>query len=72
MSSFNSQLSSYLLNRYTKYMNLKIYVDTTDRELVNKYLQAINEHNLKISNNIDHIDAGFDLFCPENKNFVLK
>ena len=70
MSSFNSQLSSYLLNRYTKYMNLKIYVDTTDRELVNKYLQAINEHNLKISNNIDHIDAGFDLFCPENKNFV--
>jgi dUTP pyrophosphatase len=51
-------------------MNLKIYVDSTDRELVNKYSQAINEHNLKISNNMDHIDAGFDLFCPGTKNFV--
>lgn len=69
MSSFNTQLSNNLLNKYKRYMNLKIYVDTIDTELINKYTEAIDQHNLKIANNIDHIDAGFDLYCPEDMTF---
>jgi len=71
MSSFiNTHVLNGLLNKYTKYMNLKIYVDSMDTELINKYTEAIEQHNLKIFNNLDHIDAGFDLYCPENKRFV--
>jgi len=69
MSSFNRQLSNYLMNKYNKYMNLKIYVDSVDTELINKYTEVIDKHNLKIANNIDHIDAGFDLYCPEDMTF---
>jgi dUTP pyrophosphatase len=54
-------------NLYGKYMYLKIYVDSDDEELKQKYIEAIHERNSKFLNNIEHIDAGFDLFSPESK-----
>jgi dUTPase len=64
-----TSLNNDLLNIYGKYMHLKIYVDSSDNELVNKYISAVNEHHLKMSKNIYHIDAGFDIFCPEDVTF---
>ena len=58
------ELEEDLLNQYDSVMKLKIFVDSTDDELKNKYIQAIYSHHLKLQKNIDHIDAGFDLFAP--------
>lgn len=66
----NSILAKHLLDIYGKYMKLKIFVDSNDNHLLNKYIEAINEHHLKMSNNIRHIDAGFDLFCPSQFRFT--
>jgi dUTP pyrophosphatase len=55
---------------YDKYMYLKIFIDSDDDELKQKYIESINEHNLKMINNIQHIDAGFDLFSPEKKQLI--
>ena len=57
-------LQNDLINIYGKIMHLKIFVDSSDNQLLDKYIGAINEHHLKILNNLDHIDAGFDLFSP--------
>jgi dUTP pyrophosphatase len=58
------------LNGYNKYMYLKIFIDSDDDELKKKYIDSINEHHLKMMNNIQHIDAGFDLFSPETKDLT--
>lgn len=63
-------LSKDLLNKYEEYMYLKIYIDSDDKELLNKYLQTVNERHLKMINDINHIDAGFDLFSPETKTLT--
>jgi dUTP pyrophosphatase len=60
-------LSEQLINLYGKYMHLTIFIDSTDDELKNKYIEIINERNVKFLNNIEHIDAGFDLFSPDTK-----
>jgi dUTPase len=62
----SNTLQNDLLNHYGKFMHLKLFVDSSDTELLDKYIGAINEHHLKISdpNGICHIDAGFDLFSP--------
>ena len=65
----SSDLSCTLLNMYGRYMHLKIMVDSSDNDLINKYRESITEHHLKISNNIKNIDAGFDLFCPKQMRF---
>jgi len=57
-----------LLNIYGRYMHLKFFVDSSDNELLNKYIEAIHQHHLKMSSNIYHIDAGFDLFSPTEIN----
>jgi dUTP pyrophosphatase len=62
-------LSENLLTKYEKYMLLKIYLDTNDTELIDKYSESIKNHNMKL-HDINHIDAGFDLFCPNTKIFV--
>jgi dUTP pyrophosphatase len=51
-----------LLQYYPKYMHLRLYADGS--ELYTKYYEAIYNHNLKLNNNPNHIDAGFDLFSP--------
>lgn len=55
---------SNLLNIYDKVMCLKIYVDG-DEELKQKYSEAVKNHNQKINEQLDFIDAGFDLYAPE-------
>lgn len=61
--------SSVLLNLYSKYMHIKLFVDSDDKELLSKYEMSIENHNKKILNNVDYIDAGFDLFTPEEQVF---
>lgn len=57
-------LEQELLTKYTQIMRLKIYVDSDDVDLHAKYKHAAAAHNNKLLNN-DYIDAGFDLFSPE-------
>jgi dUTP pyrophosphatase len=70
---YNALLDKYdeymflnLLDKYNEFMFLKLYVNTNDDELINKYNKHVNEHNTNALTNT-HIDAGFDLFCPEMK-----
>jgi dUTP pyrophosphatase len=69
-------LEEDLLHEYDSLMKLKIFVDSNDEELKNKYADAAYNHNLKLRNNIKHIDAGFDLFTPNeylfSRQFVNK
>ena len=55
-----------LLNTYERVMILKLFVDSDDNDLVNKYFFAASDHNDKLLLNPSHIDAGFDLFAPGN------
>jgi dUTPase len=59
-----------LLDTYSKFMILNIFVD--DDELKQKYIEAADLHNSKISNNINCIDAGFDLYAPEKDENSLR
>jgi dUTPase len=61
---------SDLLNKYNKIMYLKIFVDCSDNRLNELYKTAIEKHNTKLKNinNLDFIDAGFDLYSPLNEN----
>ena len=65
----SNSLSEDLLNIYQKYMFLKIFINSDDNELKKKYIESINERHLKMVNDKNHIDAGFDLFSPEQKIF---
>ena len=51
-------------------MHLKLFVDTDNNEIKNKYIDAVNTHHNKLLNNINHFDAGFDLFAPEELQFT--
>lgn len=66
----SNKLTQDLLNIYGKFMLLKIFIDSDDDELKTKYIETVNERNQKIINNINHVDAGFDLFAPETKRFT--
>ena len=70
MSNFTDKLPLVkdLLDIYDKIMHLKIFIDNTDEELINKYKNAINKHNNELINN-NSIDAGFDLFAPNYLKF---
>lgn len=63
-----SNILNNLFTIYDRVMVLKLFVDSDDIELKNKYLIAANTHNNKLLKNIDYIDAGFDLFAPCNDN----
>ena len=62
--------SNVLLQIYGKYMHLKLFVDSEDYELLNKYRNNIDAHNEKILSNSTHIDSGFDLFATEVQIFM--
>lgn len=77
MSESDSEPEFYLYNvekdllyKYHKYMHLKIFLDSSDNELKQKYEEHIYQHHLKLSKNIYHIDAGFDLLSPETKRIT--
>jgi dUTP pyrophosphatase len=61
------ELEDDLLFNYNKFMRLKIFVDSTDNELKKKYEESIYNHHLKLNQNLNHIDAGFDLLSPDTK-----
>jgi dUTP pyrophosphatase len=58
-----------LLHSCPQFMKLKIFVDSDDIELKQKYIEAAKSHNNKVSLSFYEkdqmgFDAGFDLFCP--------
>lgn len=67
-----SNVLNNLLTMYDKVMVLKVYVDSNDNDLKNKYVTNANGHNNKIINNPTMIDAGFDLLTPTTLPFFCK
>jgi dUTPase len=61
-----SKLLTQLLNKYDKIMYLKIFVAGSNN-LKNMYYAAVERHNNNLLNN-KFMDAGFDLFLPENED----
>jgi len=71
MNNQSSHVLTSLLNIYERAMVLRLFVDSDDDELKNKYVQAADSHNNKLLNTPTHIDAGFDLFAPGNEGNEL-
>lgn len=68
-------MQTKVLEKYDKYMYLKVYVDydLTDsneeaneeaKALIKIYETAIAKHNHKVVTQLEHVDAGFDLYNP--------
>jgi len=68
--SYDVSLTRQLLNDYDGFMYLKLFVDTTDEDLLNKYSEAVANHNIKLLKSIDFIDAGFDIYSPDDLEFI--
>jgi dUTP pyrophosphatase len=68
MSTFVNNAPAQLLKTYDKFMYLKLFVADLNElnELKERYRLAIDKHNEKILNS-KFVDAGFDLFLPENE-----
>ena len=64
-------LERNMFHQYNNYMHLKIFVDSSDAELKQKYTEHIYQHHLKLHKNINHIDAGFDLLCPNEQRLYV-
>jgi dUTPase len=64
VNNINAELAKNLLQIYDRVMHLKLFVDSDDNSLKNKYLKAATNHNYKLQNTPTCIDAGFDLFAP--------
>lgn len=65
----NTQIVNNLLNTYDKVMHLKLFVDSEDESLKNIYTNAAINHNNKLVTQSNQIDAGFDLFTPNELSF---
>lgn len=63
-----------LLSIYERVMYLKIFVDSDDENLIELYTNAAKKTNDKLLNfqNLGYIDAGFDLFAPNNEGKELR
>lgn len=61
-----------MTDKYDRIMKLKLFVDSDDEELKNYYKEAIKKHNTKVIEDSEFIDAGFDLFSPNNHEFNFK
>jgi len=60
---------SILCNIHSTFMHMRIYIDSNDNEMVDRYITSINTHNKKFLNkNNEYLDAGFDLFVPTEVN----
>jgi len=58
-----SGFGGYSFNNCDRVMDLRIFIESNDNQLNNKYVSAAIAHNAQMHNN-DHPDAGFDLFTP--------
>ena len=47
----DNNLHNTLLQKYDRFMFLKLFVDSDDERLKNKYIEAADKHNNKILNN---------------------
>jgi dUTP pyrophosphatase len=65
----NTQIVDNLLKTYDKVMHLKLFVDSDDESLKNLYTNAAINHNNKLVTQSNQIDAGFDLFTPNDLSF---
>lgn len=54
-----------IANSFNNFMLIKIYVNSDDVELKEKYINSADIHNRKIIDNPDQYDAGFDIYFPE-------
>ena len=45
------------------FMNLKIFIDSNDEQLINLYTESAQNHNTQMQTN-PNPDAGFDIFTP--------
>ena len=63
-----------LLSLYNQVMYLKVFVDCNDENLIELYTNAAKKTNDKLLNfqKLDFIDAGFDLFAPNNEGKELQ
>lgn len=61
-----SILKTQILKTHDKFMYLKIFINGSNN-LKNMYYAAVDRHNNKLFNN-KFLDAGFDLFLPENED----
>ena len=59
-----SILKTQILKTHDKFMYLKIFINGSNN-LKTMYYAAVDRHNNKLFNN-KFLDAGFDLFLPEN------
>ena len=57
-----------LLRYYPSFMLLRVFVENENHLLKMRYIDHITNHNNKILQDPEHIDAGFDLFVPYSFN----
>ena len=58
------------LDNYSRFMYLKLFVETDDICLKTKYIEYIKERELKILKDVNHVDAGFDIFVPSDSKLA--
>jgi len=61
----NSDFKNFC-NLFNEFMLIKIFVNSNDPMLKQKYVESSEAHNRKIINNPDEYDAGFDIYFPED------
>jgi dUTP pyrophosphatase len=71
-SNDKQQIADNLLKTYDKVMHLKLYIDSSSESLRYMYTSAAINHNNKLVTQSNQIDAGFDLFSPEDLSFYGK
>ena len=64
MTPQNTTIVQVLMRNYERVMVLKIFVDSNDNELKNRYYNAATMHNNNLQSMPQCIDAGFDLYAP--------
>ena len=64
-------LHELILSIYPSYMYLRVFVANGDDDLKLKYINAANQQVSKIMDDPAHIDAGFDLFVPQQQLCVM-
>ncbi len=65
-NKYSNILHNQILQKHDKFMNLKIYISGS-YNLKKMYYAGVEKHNANIFNN-KFIDAGFDLYLPENED----
>ena len=60
-------LHDLILSIYPSYMHLRVFVVNGDDDLKLKYINAANQQVSKMMDDPAHIDAGFDLFVPQQQ-----